>query len=229
MREEEPRQEATRPPQPTEPSLSGEDWTPGERLRMLRHQLGLSQAQLAAQLGYSKGQIVNLERGTTPMRHFLLTHVQALVEQVPLDRRFPAKMPRRGRRKHPPSGPRVLHHWDVAFVLVREVSQKFPCWHGPDPQQTPIEAQLDQQCQGGRYQFIALLPPTPHVAIRNMQTVTCDRHMVSALYWLKKQYEPWMKRLFRYKKEKWYERWLETMKRHGVPNEETPRSQAQEE
>jgi len=197
-----------------------EEWTPGERLRMLRQQLGWSQAQLGRQLGYSKGQIVNLERGSTPMRHFLIAHVEQLVGQVPPERRFPAKYPRRYPRKHPVRGPRVLHHWDVAFVLVREVSQKFPCWHGPDPHTTPIEAQIDQQCQGGRYQFVVLLPPTPKVPLRNTQTVTCDRHMVSALYWLKKQYERTEQKIFRYRKDKWYQRWLETLERHGVPQEE---------
>ena len=202
-----------------EPETLASDWTPGEQLRMLRQQLGLSQAQLARQLGYSTSHLAHLERGTLPMKQFLLDHVRTLLEQVPPERRFPVKFPRSRARRPRPSGPRVIQHWDVAFVLVRDVSQKFPCWHQPDPQTTPIEQQIDDQCQGGRYQFVVLLPPTPRVPVRNTQTVTCDKHMVSALYWLKKQYESWIVKTFRYRKGKWHERWMESLKRHGMPAE----------
>ena len=50
----------------------GYPYTPGERLKLIRHSLGMSQDELAKKIGYERSSIGNAECGKTKLSSYLI-------------------------------------------------------------------------------------------------------------------------------------------------------------
>lgn len=87
-------------------------------------------------------------------------------EDVPLEDVPPPK-------EQPPDPHRT---WDVTYVLARAVPPQSQCWF----------ARPALPCQGARFQFVVLLPPTLNENTR-FEVLTCEVHAQEALYYLRRE------------------------------------------
>ena len=163
-------------------------------LRGIRAQLQLTQRGLARHLGCESNTLARYERGNLAIPLVVLNLARQLLTHPP-----PAE-------ERPPAKPRQYHRkklrWDVAFVLVRELTPAAPCWY------TATHADGGAACGGGRFLFSAMLPPSPAVPGRLTETVTCEAHAYLALTGLKEQYVRWMRPRTQLRQEEWHARWV---------------------
>ncbi len=178
-------------------------------LRQIRVALTYSQARFAPLVGVRHvNTLARYERGELGVPQAVLALARLLAGRTPETLTVTVTKILRRRKRI-----RGATKWDVAFVLVRALPAHVTCWHSPEP---APEAWHPEACYGERYEFVALLPPTVRLPQRRTATVCCARHAPQALYWLRKQFTQWMGRAYwRHQARTWYERWIETLRRHG--------------
>ncbi len=169
--------------------------------RAIRKQLRLTQKAYGAALRCEPNTVARYERGVLRVPRRILHRARALLD-------LPKEVVTITRARRP----RVSRLTAAAFVLVRVLPDDAPCWHGP----ASVEAMLAddaQPCQGHRLHFVALVPPTKRVPRRRTETMTCEAHAYTALYWLQKQYQGWLVNSIRGSGQRWFQHWRATLRR----------------
>ena len=163
-------------------------------LRAIRHRLQWTQRAIADHLGCDSNTVARYERGNLAIPLVVLNLARQLLAHPPPDEELP---PVKRRQYH-----RKKLRWDVAFVLVRELTPAAPCWYARTHEDG------GEACGGGRFLFSAMLPPSPEVSERLTETVTCEAHAYLALAGLKEQYIRWMRPRVEMRQEDWHKRWV---------------------
>jgi transcriptional regulator with XRE-family HTH domain len=179
----------------------------------IRKELHLTQKAYGEALGCDHNTVSRYEHGRLHVPRPVLTLARTL-----LDRPKEVLTVTRTRKSRIPES-RLT---SAAFVLVRVLPDDTRCWHAPESVED-ILADDATPCKGKRLHFVALLPPTKRVEKRRTETITCEQHAYTALYWLQKQYQGWLAPVIRKAGARWFQHWRATLRRMGEEAKNPPR------